>query len=290
MKRAMVLLLGLTLVSATLWADDKKGSEKKGGQLTDPVKILKKVDAACKSVKAVKYDVTCETTGETKVQEGKVKAKVQGGKVKANVREGKVKAKVQEGKVKAKARTKKLQASVTVVGFADGRPEKSLIEVTTAMPGSKEGCRITGGTDGETFFVIDHHAKKAYEDIDPQVIGSFKQALGAGMMIEFVHPTPFSDEINGKVKEFRGSKRINGEDCYEVYVVYATELPQAATWYFSKNDFLPRGRIDEFTTPDGQKLGQKKMISNLIVEPMLDQGAFTLKLPKGYTKSDDFAP
>ena len=40
--------------------------------------------------------------------------------------------------------------------------------------------------------------------------------------------------------ELKGSKKISGEDCYEIHVVYASENAPEATWYFSKKDFLPR--------------------------------------------------
>jgi outer membrane lipoprotein-sorting protein len=110
------------------------------------------------------------------------------------------------------------------------------------------------------------------------------------MMIEFLHETPFSDEINGKKQELKGSKKINGEDCYEVHVVYAAEQAPEAIWFFSKKDFLPRCRMDVGKTPDGRKYVQTKTLSNVVVDPKLDDKTFKLKLPDGYTKTDDFAP
>lgn len=259
MKRTVCLLLVLSVVSVAAWAGDEKGGKKKvdkkkGIEPTKAVKILKKVDAACKKVKAVKYDVTCETTGTGEVQRGKI------------------------------------EASYVLAGFTQGGPEKSYVDIKAFTPGSKEFRRIGAGSDGEVFYVIDHQAKMAYEDIDPQVVGSFGSTLMAGMMIEYIHPTPFGDEIRGKSQELKGSKTINGEDCYEIHVVYAVEQAPQATWYFSKKDFLPRGRIDVWTTPDGQKVSRTRMISNLVVDPKLEKGTFMLKLPEGYTKTDDFAP
>ncbi len=108
------------------------------------------------------------------------------------------------------------------------------------------------------------------------------------MMIEFLFETPFTDEIKGKKQELKGSKEINGVDCYEVHVVYATD--QIATWCFSKKDFLPRRRVDEGKTRDGRAYRADKTIAKLIADPKLDKDAFKLKLPDGYTKTDDFAP
>ena len=69
MKRMISLLLGLSVISAATYAGDEKTEE-----LTDPVEILKKVDATTRAVKAVKYDVVCEATGALAARTGKVEA------------------------------------------------------------------------------------------------------------------------------------------------------------------------------------------------------------------------
>jgi hypothetical protein len=231
------------------YADDKKP-----GGLTDPVEILKKVDAAAKAVKAVKYDV------------------------------------VYEGLAAAAANTPKVEASIIASGFAGNAPEKYLVDAKIILPNATNPRRITGGTDNDMFYVVHHDTKMAYEDIDPAVMGTAAQIIARAWMIEFVHPTPFSDELNGRTRELRGSKTIDGEDCFEVHVVYAVERAPQATWYVSKKDFLPRGRIDTYMRPDGQQLVWQKTISNLVINPELDDEVFKLKLPEGYTKTDDFAP
>lgn len=249
MKRTICMLLGLSLVSVTAMAGDKKS-----GELTDPTEILRKADAAAKAVKVVKYDVVFEGLGN------------------------------------AQARFPKVEASIIMSGFASGAPEKIAIEAKYNQPGSTETRRVTSGSDGDMYFVVDHQAKKAYEDIDPQVVGSVGRIVAMAMVLELGHEHPFTDEINGKVKELKGSKSINGEDCYEVYIVYATPQEQAVTWYVSKKDFLPRGRIDLRPGPDGLVPTRQKMIANLVTDPKLDKDTFKLKLPKGYSKTDDFAP
>ena len=250
MKRALCLLVGLSLVPVTVWAQ-----EKKGGELTDPVEILKKVDAAAKAVKAVKYDVEVEATGALE------------------------------------PRVPKMKASILAAGRVLNRaPEMYFVEAETAMPGSAEVRKISGGTDNDLFFVVDHQNKKAYEDIDPAVMGSLGRNLMAGMMIEFLYETPFTDEVNGKSHELKGSKTIAGVDCYDIYVVYQAEQAPKATWCFGKKDFLPRCRTDHYTLQNDQTGTVTKTISNLVADPKLDKEAFKLKLPEGYTKTDDFAP
>lgn len=252
MKRAICLLMALSLMPALARAGDEKKKETK--DLTDPTEILKKVDTACKAIKAASYDLSLKAM------------------------------------VADQEQFSKFEAKVIISGCTGRRPDKSFIDLRTAPPKATEIQRITSGGDGDMFYVIDHRNKKAYEDLDPNVIGSFGRLLNGAVMIEFVIGEPFTDEINGKVKEFKGSKVIGGVDCYEVYVVYNTPGDNAATWYFSKKDFLPRGRIDETKLRDGRPWHQEKMLSNLLAEPKLDDDDFKVKLPEGYTKTDDFAP
>jgi hypothetical protein len=138
--------------------------------------------------------------------------------------------------------------------------------------------------------LIDHAKKTAYVDIDPAVLGSAGRLLGTFTTVEFVHPSPFSDEINGKKAELKGSRTVGGEDCYEIHVVYANEAQQA-TWCFSKKDFLPRCRIDRFDRGEGQEpTVREKSITQLVVDPKFDKDPFKFELPEGYTQVDDFAP
>ena len=256
MKRIICVLMGLALIPATVLAEETTGGQEKKPPDGPAVEILKKVDAAAKAVKAVKYDVAFD------------------------------------GVVGAQGQTRKIEGTVILSGCVKGtnNPEKSLIDIKVTPPGAAEAQHITMGGDGDMFFVIDHQNKKAYEDLDPAVIGSFAQYLRFVLMIEFIVDRPFSDEINGKSQELKGSKEINGVDCHEIHVVYAADAAPQATWYFGKEDFLPRGRIDELTTPAGEKIVWKKMLANLETDPKLDDDVFKLKLPEGYTKTDDFAP
>ena len=264
MRQLTCLLLCLGLVSVAARADDKdkdtgvqktaeKTAEKTAG-LTDPVAILKKADAAAKAVKAVKYDVVVEGTGAAEQYVGKTKA------------------------------------TIILSGATPSGPEKYLIDARVIAPGSTDASHITGGSDSDVFFVVRHAQKMAYEDIDPAVMGSSRRGLMGGIMFEFVAAEPFGDEINGKSQKLAGSKTIGGVDCYEIHVVYAVERAPEAIWYFSKKDFLPRGRIDKYKLGDDREGTVRKMVSNLVVNPKLDKDVFKLKLPKGYTKTDDFAP
>ena len=197
---------------------------------------------------------------------------------------------VVEGTGPAKAQVGSLKATVVAAGFADGFPEKFIVEAEALMPGSTQPVKVTGGSDGDIYFVIDHQNQKAHADLELRVMGSFTRVLLNGVMREFHVPAPFGDEINAKKQELRGSKRIGGEDCYEIHVVYAGERAAESTWCFSKKDFLPRARHYWFTTSTGEKGGALVTLTDVVVDPQLPPDAFQLKLPPGYTKTDESAP
>jgi len=219
---------------------------------SEAIKILRKVDAAAKAVSGVRYEAVVEPAG----------------------------------------------AAVNFVSAAEGggvffgwngqAVEKSRMSVKTTQRGSSEPIEATGGGDGDMFFLIDHLAKKAYVDFDPAVTGSSGNALGALRMVEFVHPTPFSDEINADTAELQGTEEIGGVECHKIHVVYQGGAGES-TWFFSTEDLLPRRRIRHLNTPQGAGT-LTVTITDLEVDPEVDPEMFSLKLPEGYEKIDDFAP
>lgn len=249
MNRTICFLMGVCVSVGTVSA-----GEKKGGELTDPLEILKKADAATKAVNAVQIDITLEGEGAMAARVGSVKASY-------------IARRTEHGAAKYWMSTAEVK-----------------------RPGSSEVKKIKGGTDGEDFYVIDYATKKAYLDMDPSVMGRTGQALRRAMMNEFLHDAPFTDEIDAPKKELKGSVVIAGEDCYEVLVVYSTERPQSSTWCFSKKDFLPRRRIQHRSGPDGQTGAIVTTITKLVVDPKIGPDTFKFKLPDGFEQIDDFAP
>ena len=219
---------------------------------SEAVKIFRKVDAAAKAVTGVRYKVSSEPSGVATT----FVAPAEGGGV--------------------------------MFGWTGQQPEKFAMKVKTTQPGTDEPLEFTGGGDGETFFLVDHVGKKAYEDFDPAVMGSGGQALFAVVMAEFVHPTPFSDEINADVAELQGTETVAGVECHKIHVVYSGGRGES-TWFVSTEDYLPRRRIRHFTTPQGEG-SLDIVISELEVDPEVGDGDFAMKLPEGYERVDDFAP
>ncbi len=220
--------------------------------MTDATEILRKVDAASLKVKSATYHVTFEGTGDLAARAGK------------------------------------FSGTYTIEGWAESGPKRWFAKVEGTMPGSTDVLKFEAGGNGESYFLIDHQKKKAYEDMDPEVLGSVSRIFMAGLVSEFVHPTPFTQEIEGDKRELKGTKVVNKEPCYEIHVIYAGGMGEAI-WGFSKADFLPRSRLDVFKR-EGMDGGQSKVLSELKIDPKLDDMMFKLQLPEGYEKIDDFAP
>jgi len=224
-----------------------------GGKLSDPVQILKKADAATRAVHAVSFSTKIVPTGA------------------------------------AKGVRPTIHGTAFVSGWTGTGPELFRHEIQLKSPGDSAPESFTAGSDGENYYLIDHQTKTAYVDIDPQVIGKTARVLRTFSMIEFVHPTPFSDEINGTSQKLEGVEDVGGEPCYKIDVSYATG-GMRAVWYFSTKDFLPRGVERMFPTPDGKLAGQMMTVSNLKVIKSASADLSAFKLPAGYKQTDDFAP
>jgi outer membrane lipoprotein-sorting protein len=181
------------------------------------------------------------------------------------------------------------EGTAVLVGWNGSTAERFYSHVTTKRQGTGETLELTGGGDGDNYFIIDHGAKQAYEDMDPAVLGSGRNALGVVGMIEFVHDSPFDDELNADKLELLGEEKVGDEECYKVRVVYAGGQGES-TWFFSKSDFLPRRRVRKFDIPQQGEGALEITITKLEVDPKVDPGIFKLQLPEGYEQIDDFYP
>lgn len=275
MKKLICLfaLLGFTGVA---YAQEEGQTEKKQPEVQkddesqrDPkaVEILKQADARTKKVSAAKYEAEFTGTGffmqVIRLPDG----------------------------VTVTGKALAAGSSAEDDEDAQGGLDKFLLDVKYTLKDSAETNEIIAGGDGDTFFIVDHSSKTVYVDIDPNVIGPRRAFAQSIFMREFLHPTPFTDELNGKKIELKGEALVGDEKCHHVLVEYDTQLEQRADWYFSTRDYLPRKVVRTFNRPDGQKSETKLVITKLKANPDLDDSMFKPIVPEGYTKNtDDFAP
>jgi len=226
------------------------------GKLTDATEILKKADEAAKPIKSYRYGAAFE------------------------------------GLLGNAEKLPKVTGKLVALPPVEKQPARFHCEAKVTQPGSSDVQEVVTGCDGDSFFVIDNKTKKVYVDVDPAVFGSFGRVARALRMQEYGHDSPFTDELNGKVKELKGIEKVGDEECYHVRVEYGGPAEgQVTDWWFSTKDFLPR-RADRVQTDptSGQQAGTKLVITGLEINPKADEKAFALVVPAGYEKVDDFAP
>ncbi len=257
MKGRSYLALGL-LLALPVWAEEA-AKEASANHSVEAVAILEKADTAAKAVGAVRFHSVTEPSGLVTNFIGAA------------------------------------EGTALISGWDEltQRPQHFRMDVTTTMPRAEEATKLSGGGNGESYFIVDHGTKKGYEDMDPGVLGSGGQALLSIAMSEFVRPDPYDNELGADSIELLPSAQVNGEDCYVIKVTYASGGGGAevgSTWSFAQSDYLPRRRVRHFEIPQQGKGDLVVTLSKLEIDPKLDLELFEMTLPEGYEVVDDFAP
>ena len=249
---AWVCLLGALGAAAAAEPETKPEAkpEPKSGRSEEALEILRKADTAIKAVSAVRYEITSTPSGAATrfVSPG--------------------------------------QGSVVLSGWAGQFPAKFRIEAKGEQNGKP--YHVAGGGTVESYFLIDHTTKKAYEDLDPGVMGSNARVLFGMAMLEFVSDKPFDDELASETVELVGKADVGGVECNEIRVVYPGGQGESR-WFFATTDNLPRRRVQMFKSPQGEG-AIERTLSKIEIDPELPESLFVLQLPEGYERIDDFAP
>jgi len=251
MKRMFtVALVVMMAVPVAEGAAKKRRKRKSSAKATEPAKIFEQVDEAARAVKAVSYDL------EFDVKEG-------GNPGTLRHMEGKMWLVAGPDKKLASFR-----ADLKYTGDHLARPRD-----------------FTAIYDGKNYFRADHHRKTARKgDNGGKILQEYGQPIALATMHEFVHPTPFSDEVNAPTVELLGSEEVGGVDCHKLHVHYAREQYQAI-WFIGKEDYLPRGVIRINKGDQARKASRMQLIlSGLQVDPEIPDDAFDTSLPEGYTE------
>lgn len=170
------------------------------------------------------------------------------------------------------------------------RPRKFWAHVETRPPGSEAPIEITGGGDGESYFLIDHSTRRGYEDMDPAVMGTIGQAVFFVGFAQFVHPTPFKRDLEAEKVALLGKEEAGGVECYKIRVEYGDGVESGSTWFISIADLLPRKRVRHYSVPQQGDGDLEVTLTALEIDPELEAGLYKMKLPEGYEQIDDFAP
>ncbi len=170
--KAATLLIPVLFLAPTAFAEEPAEAS------SEALEILKKADEAARKIEAVRIRVTSKPTGLVANFIGAT-----------------------EGETLMTGWDAELQ-----------RPKMFWAHIKTTAPGAEEPMELTGGGDGDSYFLVNHTAEKAYEDMDPGVLGTGGQALGAIGITQFVHPSPYERDLGAKKVELLGREEVGGEE------------------------------------------------------------------------------
>jgi len=248
------LALALAAVTVTVHAQDTDPDDPATKPAEEPkvMQILKAADEATKKIEAIRYEAEFTPTGVLAAR-----APIAKGTVLKSVRDA----------------ASPFAASIYGEGwFFEPRPE-----------GGRES-NFKAAFDGTNITRLDPDRKRYWQGTSTG--GGAQQILGpvANLnMIEFGHPTPFQDEINGKVQEYEGQTMVHDVLCDVVYVEYDITPAQSARWYFGAEDHLPR-RVERLQTVNGRAGALVLTARNLDLNPQFEEEVFTIEVPEGYER------
>lgn len=177
----------------------------------------------------------------------------------------------------AKDRVPRTEA--TVMSVVDDKNEESFagkklnFATNASLGGEKRSTQVI--SDGVEAIRIDHIGKKFLKgkaDAADAMVGG----RPGWLMIEFIHPTPFTDELNADKAVYEGKKTIGGTECHVIMVTYAGGQGESR-WYFGVKDNLPH-RVDRI------QQGTVLELSDVDPSPKFDAATFAAKAPEGYTE------
>lgn len=185
-------------------------------------------------------------------------------------------------------RVPQISATVLLAGQSKWKIDRFHFEGTVQPPKAEAGKKVTAGCDGDFYFLIDEESKTVYEDIDPAVLGSSGRTIPRVVISGFTSGDPLAEERKAEKVELRESVDVNGEVCEQVVVT--NEGGRQTIWYISKKDYLPR-RMDRVIDHPDNGLGTTEMVlSHLETNPTIEGKPFKVVVPRGFSKSEDFAP
>lgn len=207
--------------------------------------ILKKVDETTKAVKAISYKATATGEGDLKDRLPKTEAVI---------------------RMQAKGDKE-----------SDDFAPLTHMELSFTPPGASEPRKLIVVTDGTELIRINATDRKFARGKLPEAQRLMPEVTRFVTMIEFMHPTPFSDELNADTTKYEGKKSINGAECHVIHVVYSGGQGEAR-WYYGVQDNLPH-RVDRIA-PAAWTLE----LAEVDAAPKLTPETFAVKPPEGFAE------
>lgn len=217
---------------------------KKDGSIKDFEEIVKNSKAALSLISSVKYDILVEGHGENK--------------------------------------SRVIKAKTTLLGYANRLPKYFKVELDYQGSNPQSSKKLSGGSDGNEFYIIDHLEKTFKRDIESNLLGSNFNTILQGVVNSFVSIVPMNIEKTAKKKTLKGIKNIDGVNCYEISFLFPQYGNYEIIWYFSIKSFLPKAKKTSYTMKNGKIAGFYSTISKMVINPKLSMESFKFSEPKEY--------
>lgn len=184
----------------------------------------------------------------------------------------------------------RIEADVVSSGFVSGVPKFFKIDLKVFSANTEEPKSYVAGCDGDRFYLVDYKNSTIYADFETSVFGSVRGLVFATLMREFYLNDPFLDETKAENYRLGPEVTIDGHPCWNVQFNYAGRTDTETTWIISKKDFLPRGRTDKLTSPDGKPGSIEKRWDHLEIQPTINPNLFQIPNLKEFTQMEGDAP
>lgn len=239
-----------------------------GANTEDPKRVLRAADEALRAVRSVTYEAQYQGVGafatRTATDIGKV--------------------------------------SLAKLPVGDPLVAKLTAEGIFYQTGSGEAVSFHTAFDGRTIRKLRTQTnimivKDVETDPKGRTLGGVTALFGGGayqlIMFEYVQDGPLTKQMDAAVAEYEGRTSIIGVLCHVVYVEYGQRPDgrmKRERWFIGVKDNLPR-KVEEVAVDDKGRYGAYVLtLSNVQVNRPLDDLAFSIKPPEGYTVTPYFPP
>lgn len=180
-----------------------------------------------------------------------------------------------------------IKGTIVMGGRSEHDIDRFFCDLKITPPESSELRELSAGSDGNEFFLVDPPTKTVHQDMDIAVLGSAGRGIRRALLRVFTDPDPFDEVIRSGTMDLKDETRVGDEECYVVHLKPSD--PPETVWYFAKKDLLPR-RVTRLYKRDDKEGTTEMLLTDVVVNPTFVRSPFKPVVPKGYTKTDEFAP
>ena len=180
----------------------------------------------------------------------------------------------------------RMTGKIVAVRGANGAGDKIAIQGTMMNPGSPESATWSYATDGVESYQIDNAMK----------VFTFGRLAEVGL--QFNHPLfppryfaedPFKDVAEAPGVKYEGLRTLDGIEYQVLSIPSRVPMGEASLLYFGKEDYILRRTEMSVMMPPRQSTAPKMgllvfSLTNLNLQPKVDDAMFRLECPAGYEK------